>query len=96
MTRIEEHVAGLPDKRDTGSRSEIERLALETATLVRLADINRLSTMSEQTGSRELLHEFLGVLAGRLPALSNAITAAYFQAAELPHQLVRLRSGEES
>ncbi|MGD8235494.1 MAG: circularly permuted type 2 ATP-grasp protein [Chromatiales bacterium] len=96
MTRIEEHVAGLPDKRDTGSRNDIERLALETATLVRLADINRLSTTSDQTGSRELLHEFLGVLAERLPALSNAITAAYFQAAELPHQLVRLRSGDES
>ena len=95
MTRIEEHVAGLPDKRDTGSRSEIERLALETATLVRLADINRLSVTDEESGSRELLREFLGVLAARLPALSDAITGAYFQAAELPHQLVRLRSGEE-
>jgi uncharacterized alpha-E superfamily protein len=95
MTRLEEHVAGLPDKRDAGSRSEIERLALETATLVRLADIDRLSSRAPKSGSRDLLREFLGVLATRLPTLSNALTAAYFQAAEQPHQLVRLRSEEQ-
>ncbi|MEJ2323150.1 MAG: circularly permuted type 2 ATP-grasp protein [Gammaproteobacteria bacterium] len=95
MTRLEEHVAGLPDKRDAGSRSDIERLALETATLVRLADVNRLSSRLPKSGSRDLLREFLGVLATRLPTLSNALTAAYFQAAEQPHQLVRLRSEEQ-
>ena len=95
LTRLEEHVAGLPDKRDAGSRSELERLALETATLVRLADVNRLSTLVKESSSRELLREFLGVLATRLPRLSNALTFAYFQAAEQPHQLVRLRSEEQ-
>lgn len=96
LTRIEEHVAGLPDKRDSGIRSEIERIALETATLVRLADVNRLSTLDKKNNARLVLKEFLDVLAQRLPALSNAVTTAYFQAPELPHQLVSFRSRETS
>jgi uncharacterized circularly permuted ATP-grasp superfamily protein/uncharacterized alpha-E superfamily protein len=96
LSRLEEHVTDLPQQHESGSRSELERLALETATLVRLADVNRLAMPSETIARRETLEHFLGVLNERLPALSDALTATYFRAAETPHQLVQLRSGTES
>ncbi len=92
MTRLEEHVTTLPNKHESGSRSELERLSLETATLVRLADLNRLGAPNEEAIRRDTLANFLNVLATRLPAISEALTATYFRTAATPHQLVRLRS----
>jgi uncharacterized alpha-E superfamily protein len=92
LTRIEENIAGLPQQQPTGTRSELERLALETATLVRLADVNRLGSAGEDSLNRDTLDNFLGVLFSRLPALSDALTATYFRAAATPHQLVQLRT----
>jgi uncharacterized alpha-E superfamily protein len=96
MMRLEEHIEELPGRHLSGSRSELERLTLETATLVRLADINRLSVANESNDKRETLNNFLEVLTARLPAISNALTATYFRSAEIPHQLVQLRSRSES
>jgi uncharacterized circularly permuted ATP-grasp superfamily protein/uncharacterized alpha-E superfamily protein len=96
LSLLEEHVTNLPQQHESGSRSELERLALETATLVRLADVNRLAIPTQDVARRETLEHFLGVLSERLPALSNALTATYFRAAETPHQLVQLRSGMET
>ncbi len=92
LTRIEENIAGLPRQQPTGTRSEIERLALETATLIRLADVSRLGTAGEDRLSRDTLDNFLNVLFSRLPALSDALTATYFRTAATPHQLVQLRT----
>jgi uncharacterized alpha-E superfamily protein len=92
LTRIEENIAGLPQQQPTGTRSELERLALETATLVRLADVTRLGSAVEGSLNRDMLDNFLGVLFSRLPALSDALTATYFRAAATPHQLVQLRT----
>jgi uncharacterized circularly permuted ATP-grasp superfamily protein/uncharacterized alpha-E superfamily protein len=95
LSKLERHMASLPQQNKSGSRTELERLALETATLVRLADINRLATVDETSGRRETLENFLGVLNTRLPALSDALTMTYFRTAEMPHQLVSLRSRVE-
>ncbi len=92
LTALEQHIGRLPHQRDTGSRSELERLGLETATLVRLADVNRLAQPNEVSNRRETLETFLNVLNTRLPALSDALTVTYFRVAETPHQLVQLRS----
>lgn len=89
LTRVEEHVADLPREQGKGIRSELARLALETATMVRLADVRRLSETADESQRREVLEQFLTVLGTRLPALSDALTAAYFRAAETPHQLIR-------
>jgi uncharacterized circularly permuted ATP-grasp superfamily protein/uncharacterized alpha-E superfamily protein len=89
LTRMEEHVADLPREQDRGIRSELARLALETATMVRLADVQRLAEVAPDSKRREVLDQFLTVLAARLPALSDALTAAYFRAAETPQQLIR-------
>ena len=91
LSRMEEHVGGLPREQDKGVRSELGRLTLESATLVRLADVRRLAEIATESGRREILDQFLVVLATRLPALSDALTAAYFRAAETPHQLLRQR-----
>ena len=95
LSRLEEHVASLPQQHESGSRTELERLALETATLVRLADVNRLALADEKSNKRETLENFLNVLVTRLPALSDALTATYFRATETPHQLVQLRTRPE-
>jgi uncharacterized circularly permuted ATP-grasp superfamily protein/uncharacterized alpha-E superfamily protein len=96
LTQLEEHIARLPQQNESGSRTELERLALETATLVRLADVNRLAAMNDSTKRRETLENFLNVLSSRLPALSDALTATYFRTTEAPHQLLQLRTRQES
>jgi uncharacterized circularly permuted ATP-grasp superfamily protein/uncharacterized alpha-E superfamily protein len=95
LTQLEEHIARLPQQNESGSRTELERLALETATLVRLADVNRLAAVNDSTKRRETLENFLNVLSSRLPALSDALTATYFRATEAPHQLLQLRTRHE-
>ncbi len=95
LSKLEQHIARLPRKNESGSRTELERLTLETATLIRLADVSRLASVDEDSGRREILATFLNVLATRLPALSDALTVTYFRTAEIPHQLISLRSGAE-
>jgi uncharacterized alpha-E superfamily protein len=92
LSRMEEHVGDLPREQDKGIRSELNRLTLEAATLVRLADVQRLAEAPAESQRRELLDQFLAVLGARLPALSDALTEAYFRAAETPHQLLRQRT----
>jgi len=96
LSILEQHVTRLPQQNGSGSRSELERLALETATLVRLADVNRLALANEELNRRETLENFLNVLNTRLPALSDALTASYFRVTETPHQLVQLRTRTET
>ncbi len=95
LSRLEEHVANLPQQNGSGNRTELERLALETATLVRLADVNRLALADQGSNRRETLENFLSVLGTRLPALSDALTTTYFRVTETPHQLVQLRTRPE-
>jgi uncharacterized circularly permuted ATP-grasp superfamily protein/uncharacterized alpha-E superfamily protein len=92
LSRMEEHVGDLPREQDKGIRSELNRLTLEAATLVRLADVQRLAEPAADSQRRELLEQFLVVLGTRLPALSDALTEAYFRTAETPHQLLRQRA----
>ena len=95
LSRLEEHIADLPHKEPLDNRSEIERLCLETATMVRLADVNRLAQPTEKSLRREVLDNFLSALATRLPALSDALASTYFRAMEAPHQLVQFRTRKE-
>ena len=89
---LEQHVPRLPQRSESAHLAELERLAQETASLVRLADVNRLALVNDASGRRETLEQFLNVLAARLPALSDALTVTYFRVAEQPHQLVQMRT----
>lgn len=92
LSVLEEHIADLPQKEPMESRSEVERLSLETATMVRLADVNRLAQVAEGSTRREILENFLAALETRLPALSDALSATYFRTMETPHQLVHFHT----
>jgi uncharacterized alpha-E superfamily protein len=96
LSTLEQHITRLPHQNGAGSRTELERLALETATLVRLADVNRLALANDESNRRETLENFLNVLNSRLPALSDALTTTYFRVTETPHQLVQLRTRTEA
>ncbi len=91
VSRVEEHVNRLPDVRSRDNRNDLQRMALETATMVRLADVRRLATISDESQCRETLDQFLTALAQRLPGVSETLTSIYFRAAETPHQLLSLR-----
>ncbi len=95
LSKLERHIDSLPQQNESGSRTELERLTLETATLIRLADVNRLALADEDSGRRETLETFLKVLSMRLSTLSETLTTTYFRTAEIPHQLQSLRSRAE-
>lgn len=95
VSRVEEHVNVLPSAQNRENRTDLQRLALETATMVRLADVRRLGAVADESRRREVLDHFLAALAQRLPALSTTLTDIYFRAAETPHQLLRLRARRE-
>lgn len=95
VSRVEEHVNVLPSAQNRENRTDLQRLALETATMVRLADVRRLGAVADESRRREVLDHFLAALAQRLPALSVTLTDIYFRAAETPHQLLRLRARRE-
>lgn len=94
LASLEDHIRDLPHK-DPDTLSEVERICLETATMVRLADVSRLVQPDEESNRREVLDNFLGALLTRLPALSDALSATYFHAMETPHQLVHFRTRKE-
>jgi uncharacterized circularly permuted ATP-grasp superfamily protein/uncharacterized alpha-E superfamily protein len=94
LSRIEQHINGLPGVANSGSRNDIQRLALEAATQVRLADVRRLAETEADTGQRKLLDQLLATLAQRLPALSEQLSILYFRASTPPHQLLRWRPRE--
>jgi uncharacterized circularly permuted ATP-grasp superfamily protein/uncharacterized alpha-E superfamily protein len=92
FSRLEEHIAALPHKEESDIQSELVRVAQEAASLVRLADVNRLSEPNKESNRRDTLDNFLDILAVRLPALADSLTVAYFHTTKAPHQLVQLRS----
>ena len=95
LSRLEEHVNELPDERQPGYLSDLKRLALESATMVRLADVRQLAEVNPQTQRRDTLAAFLGGMSQRLPALSRSLAATYFQVAETPQKLVPLAASTQ-
>jgi uncharacterized alpha-E superfamily protein len=91
MLGMEDHLRTLPRDNKTSSRTELERMIMETTSMVRLADVQLLSTPAESGARRETLEQFLSTLDSRLPVISDALTATYFRVSSQPHQLVSLR-----
>ena len=92
LITLEDHIADLPRKESEERQSEVERLCQETATMVRLADIDRLAQAAEDSNRRDVLENFLAALESRLPDLSDALSATYFRTMKTPHQLVHFRT----
>jgi uncharacterized alpha-E superfamily protein len=96
LSRLEAHIGELPREQAQGVRGELTRLGLESATLVRLADVQRLAEAADDSPRRELLDQFLEVLGTRLATLSDVLSATYFHGVETPHQLLRPWTREAS
>ena len=91
VVRLQEHVTSLPQKTILSQRSLEERLVLETLTLLRLAELDRLLSVPQGKEEREGLDQLLTRLGHLLRALSDAITLSYFRQTELPQQLVDIQ-----
>lgn len=92
LESLQRHISNLP-RNDAPYRSAPERLTLEALTLLRLADVEELSQISEENFRKEL-DQLLVRLNQLLPALSDAISNSYFSHAEQPRQLVRMEGVE--
>jgi uncharacterized circularly permuted ATP-grasp superfamily protein/uncharacterized alpha-E superfamily protein len=87
LLRIADHIADFPKASLDAVRTPEQRLALELLTLVRLADLDSLRSISED-GRRAALGKLLDKLIGGLPDLSDIVSRRYFSLTEeLPHRV---------
>ncbi len=86
LANLEKCIGNLP-RNNSLFRSQEERLSLEALTLLRLADIKTLAQPSKDNFRTEL-DQLLARLGHLLPALSDALTSAYFSHAEQPQHLM--------
>jgi uncharacterized alpha-E superfamily protein len=91
VARLHEHVTLLPRKTILSQRSLEERLLVETTTLLRLAELERLLAAPRRGGEREELDQLLTRLGHLLHSFSDAITLSYFRQSDLPQQLVDIQ-----
>jgi uncharacterized alpha-E superfamily protein len=93
LARIDALVGDLSAGAAEPQRSAVERLALETLTLVRLFDVRALGRGGAPEAIAEdasVLEAFLDRMALSLTALADEIQRRWFEPAELPQQMVRL------
>ena len=86
FNRIQEHVDKMPRKPANAQLSIEERLILEASSLLDLTNINELIKISDGQ-IREKLDQTLSRLYYLLVTLSDSVTAAYFQHAQVQHSL---------
>jgi len=91
LARLKSLVGRLPHEGSLPYRSPEERLALEVVTGVRLADAQALSAATGAPAMRGALGQLLARVGHLLPAVSDAISAAYFRLEEQVHQLLSRR-----
>ncbi len=92
LEQLQRYINNLPHSNKNSYRTPENRLILESLTLVRLADIEILSQLSEDHFRKDL-DQLLVRLGRLLLTLSDTITNSYFSHAERPRQLVQLGNG---
>ena len=88
LQRIERHLAALPSPPGERRPGHAERLALEAVTRLRLLDPHGL--LAAGALDRPALDQFLARGDHLLRALSDALTAVYFQPPAAPHALLAM------
>lgn len=88
LKHLEQDIHTLPQRGESAYDGTERRLALEAITLVRLADVQKLASISETR--RPELDQLLARLSRLLPELSDAISNGYFSHADTQQQLVNL------
>jgi uncharacterized alpha-E superfamily protein len=92
LEQLQRYINNLPHSSNHSYRTPENRLILESLTLVRLADIEILSQLSEDDFRKDL-DQLLVRLGRLLLTLSDTISNSYFSHAERPRQLVQLGNG---
>jgi uncharacterized circularly permuted ATP-grasp superfamily protein/uncharacterized alpha-E superfamily protein len=85
---LEPLVGEMPRMEFAEGRTRAEKLVLKFLTEVRLAEINELLGVDEESDRREALHHMLETMKEGLAAISDALTAQYFAHEEQPHSLL--------
>jgi uncharacterized circularly permuted ATP-grasp superfamily protein/uncharacterized alpha-E superfamily protein len=78
LDRLVDHLTGLPKQSSAQRLGNEERLALETATLLRLTDPDTLAAVDETTGRRPELDSVFATADGLLVDLLDSLRRTYF------------------
>jgi uncharacterized alpha-E superfamily protein len=92
VLRLQSQIDRLPHQPNTPYRSAEERLVLEAASTLQLADIERLSSLHHSGEAAQELARLLDALEQPLSHLSDALVHSHFSHAEVPRQLVRTQA----
>ena len=90
LRTISDHMTRMPQASTDAVRTPEQRLALDTLTKVRLADIERLR-IADSASNRSELAALLDDLLAKLPELSDTISRRYFSLTEDQPQRVHTR-----
>jgi uncharacterized circularly permuted ATP-grasp superfamily protein/uncharacterized alpha-E superfamily protein len=93
LIKLGQLVEEMPRAELRSGRTPAEKLALKALTDVRLAEIDLMVQPDEECRRRQALETVLDGVAGDLAAISDALTALYFQHEEQPHSLLSRRKG---
>jgi uncharacterized circularly permuted ATP-grasp superfamily protein/uncharacterized alpha-E superfamily protein len=91
LDRLVAHLAELPKRSSAQRLANEERLALETTTLLRLTDPDRLATVDGGTGRRAELDNVFGTVDGLLGDLLDSLQRTYFA-----HERLSVLAGGQS
>lgn len=87
LDRLQEHIAQLPRETTAYHLSLEERLILEAATRLRLADTGDLAQIRAESNLRQNLDDFMAYLTTLLSQLSEVMIQTYFTHTQAPRQL---------
>ena len=90
LERLQAYLAHLPKTKVGHTLPEHERLALESFTMLKLADKDQLSLLSKDAVKYEELDKFLGNIQQLLAAVPAVVSKTYFKHAQTQKQLFRL------
>jgi len=93
LVKLERLVQEMPRTELQSGRTLAQKRALKALTDVRLAEIDRLVQSDARTKERAELEAVLSGVAADLAAISDALTALYFQHEEQPHNLLSRSKG---
>jgi uncharacterized alpha-E superfamily protein len=78
LDRLVSHLADLPKQSSAQRLGDEEQLILETTTMLRLTDADRLASVDPATGRRSELDAVLGTVDGLLAELLDSLRQTYF------------------
>jgi len=95
LERMQEHVEYLPKDISDKHMTPLERLVLESSTQIRLSDTHQLTSVEDNSPTRQNLDQLLSRLSHSISQMSLVITDTYFRSLQTPHQLVSTQESDD-